>query len=234
MTMHCLSCKGLIQPDGNKMSTLHHTPLPALDESFVVLRQSTENINSSHHPVVPLFNQTSSTICNASSMVNQASIMEQTSQGHVQLTLPTCCTCVKSMVDAIDKELSQIRIEKRLLYTFQNNANNEQEKNESTITTTSLFSDVNQLQQNLILMENEKVEIKETFISLENEMNQVLSLEVASWEEGNVLHEEYENIRKERDILVSHVIENEKEIRKIRASNVYNTAYYIWHDGPFG
>lgn len=54
------------------------------------------------------------------------------------------------------------------------------------------------------------------------------------WQECNVFAYTYLNLQDQQDGLQRQVDVYSAQLEKLRKTNVYNDAFHIWHDGPFG
>ena len=142
------------------------------------------------------------------------------------------------LVDTLDRQVSQAQLESELYRQFiaQN-----QHPQSTADQQTSLQDDVDELKREeekwmraLQEVQSQRAALQQQLLDLDQQERQLDLMEQQYWH-ANAQYEsqlmtEYEQLQsldRQLDYTSSH-------LEKLRKANVYNDAFHIWHDGPFG
>lgn len=161
----------------------------------------------------------------ASKNVRKATRIAMHSSGR-PITQPCCSNCIKSMTEMIEREIEETRDEKRAFMSLLSRLN--QMPSRIDTSESQYNTEIESMERNLQLMREESAEIQQ---------NLTLELELPAselWTRLNRYERDFALFQQDRDTAMMHVREVYHKINQVRQSNVYNEAFYIWHNGPFG
>lgn len=139
------------------------------------------------------------------------------------------------MTDMVMSEIEQAREEKRAFVGLLARINQFHEESEiPTANLNELQQNLESIQQNLLLMQNERATILREIEHLDEENKKLSEATSKQWERVNDFQMHLSAFRDDRDSGVSNIRLTHRRVNDIKQNNVFNEAFYIWHDGPFG
>ncbi|KAJ3262916.1 autophagy protein 6 [Chytriomyces hyalinus] len=86
----------------------------------------------------------------------------------------------------------------------------------------------------LAALERESLIVQQNLADVERELEEIDAAEQEYWIQVNALQMHQLSIEEERDSLHSRLAVANAGLERLEKTNVYNDAFRIWHDGPFG
>lgn len=151
---------------------------------------------------------------------------------------PICVECTELLVDGLEKRLMSTTKEKDMYLDFLRNANADFPTDEERQQTQRELKAV-QDEEKTALADLEKLEAEQKaleleIISLDQEERDIAQEEEAFWRERNTFAQTLSDFQNERDSVNLRYDHDSRLLERLQRTNVYNDAFSISHDGPFG
>ncbi|KAI8996809.1 autophagy protein Apg6-domain-containing protein [Pilobolus umbonatus] len=151
---------------------------------------------------------------------------------------PMCQECTDMLLESLEKELEDVSHERDCYIDFLKKVkDNRMTKEEEDV----LKNQVKELKiaeeeanVELSKLKQEENALNHELESLENEMNELERRKEGFWEKSNEYQMSLQSFRNERDSINLKYDHDVKQYERLQKTVVYNDAFCISHDGPFG
>jgi len=90
------------------------------------------------------------------------------------------------------------------------------------------------LREKFILLEQERQQVKREMEMLNLEDKKIELIEERYWQQFSGIQQDCEQLVEDRDALKKKIENGEQQLQRLKETNVYNDIFHIWHDGHFG
>ncbi|KAI7863405.1 autophagy protein Apg6-domain-containing protein [Spinellus fusiger] len=151
---------------------------------------------------------------------------------------PMCQECTDMLLESLEKQLEAVGRERDCyidyLKKIKQNQVSEEEQSSLEHQVLQLKQEEQEAQEALEKAQDESVRIKETVQKMEATLAALQQEEEAFWEKSNQYQLHLQSFQNERDSINLKYDHDVKQYERLQKTVVYNDAFSISHDGPFG
>ncbi|ORY40001.1 APG6-domain-containing protein [Rhizoclosmatium globosum] len=155
---------------------------------------------------------------------------------NAQPSHPLCSACADELQLRLESRVAEARKERDAYVAYL------QSLDENTATATVIkalsLEEAQKQEQEAIAeyeqLEREAAKVRADLEAAQQEMKELDELEAQYWQDVNKLQQESREIEMERDSYLLKHATAVRQLERLEKTNVYNDAFRIWHDGPFG
>ncbi|KAJ3173404.1 hypothetical protein HK101_011034, partial [Irineochytrium annulatum] len=150
---------------------------------------------------------------------------------------PLCVDCADDLQVRLEKRLHEVRREREGYAGFLKQLEAEEEVKVPESSEQELEA-LREKEENALKvlreLEAESLGLKEELAGIEAELKDLDDAELRYWQDVNTLQNQLYDYTNDRDSITLKFEYVSSQLEKLRKTNVYNDAFRIWHDGPFG
>ena len=151
---------------------------------------------------------------------------------------PICAECTELLLSSLQARLNEATKERDAYVAFTKsltkNTLSSAEVNKAQSSLASIKATESKAFADLLALEKEKADLDDEIATLEAESLTLDDDEQAFWQSRNSFALEVSRFQNERDALNAAYEHDAQQLERLQRTNVYNDAFSIGHDGPFG
>eukprot|EP00698_Gefionella_okellyi_P010923 TRINITY_DN2861_c0_g5_i1.p1 TRINITY_DN2861_c0_g5~~TRINITY_DN2861_c0_g5_i1.p1 ORF type:complete len:407 (-),score=84.73 TRINITY_DN2861_c0_g5_i1:49-1092(-) len=173
-----------------------------------------------------------------SSLSYAASLFELTA-AETEVDHPLCHDCAEAVIRKLDRQVkdaeTELDVYKRQLQSLEAEPMPPaMDLAEYTATLEAANAEEEALKQELRSIEKERVDLRQQRAALLAERDELDRKEQSYWRDFNDFQLQLHTYESERDAVQRSIERYTEQLNMLRATNVLNDTFHIWHDGPFG
>lgn len=151
---------------------------------------------------------------------------------------PLCAECARIVLGRVRRQVAEARQLRDSYVSYLRQAVADDEAGPSDDSHAAelemLQNTADALRMDIDAMDKEQVQLTSALAALREDEAALDAMEEAYWADYNAFMAEIEQVVCEREAVRRATDYAQDTLRMLRASNVLNDAFHIWHDGPFG
>ncbi|CEP18604.1 hypothetical protein [Parasitella parasitica] len=151
---------------------------------------------------------------------------------------PMCQECVDLFIELLREQMNDVSTERDCYIEFLKKVKDSRVSKEEEAELEKQVQDLKlaekEASEELLKLQQEEEALDEELIALNNELKDLDAQEQEFWEKSNEYQISLQHFQNERDSINLKYDHDVKEYERLQKTAVYNDAFCIFHDGPFG